>query len=357
MAVTLDDLGGWRAVLLALTSGRDLTAHEARAAMTEILAGTATDAQIAAYIVALRMKGEGVEEVAGMVEAMLEASDPITLPASVRDPIDIVGTGGGPTRRAHALNVSTMACFVVAGAGTPVCKHGNRKATSTSGSFDLLEALGVSIDLDGPGVARCVAEAGAGFCFARAFHPAMRHAGPVRAELGIPTLFNFLGPLSNPARVERQVIGVNDPAMAPTVVGVLQRRGAPRAMVVHGHDGMDELTVTGRSTVWEVREGDVSQYDLDPAALGIEVIDIDRLRGGDSSVNAGIAHAVLGGEPGPARDIVTLNAAAGLVVGGAADDLASGLDAARASIDEGRAAAALERLIEVSAAATPERAG
>jgi anthranilate phosphoribosyltransferase len=351
MAVTLDDLGGWRAVLLALTSGRDLTADEGRAAMTEILAGRATDAQIAAYIVALRMKGEAVDEVAGMVDAMLEASDPVVLPAELTDVVDIVGVGGGPTRRSHALNVSTMACFVVAGAGAHVCKHGNRKATSTSGSFDLLEALGVAIDLDGPGVARCVVEAGAGFCFARAFHPAMRHAGPVRAELGIPTLFNFIGPLSNPARVQRQVIGINDPAMAPTVVGVLQQRGAPRAMIVHGHDGMDELTITGRSTIWEVRDGDVSQYELDPRDLGLDVVDIDQLEGGDAAANAAIAHRIFGGEPGPLRDIVSLNAAAGLVVAGTVDDLAGGLERARSAIDGGGARSALERLVAVSNAA------
>jgi len=351
MAVTLDDLGGWRAILLALTSGRDLSADEGRAAMTEILAGSATDAQIAAYIVALRMKGEAVDEVAGMVEAMLEASDPISIPPEAAPLVDIVGTGGGPTRRHKALNVSTMACFVVAGAGVHICKHGNRKATSTSGSFDLLEALGVTIDLDGRGVARCVAEAGLGFCFARAFHPAMRHAGPVRAELGIPTVFNFIGPLSNPARIDRQVIGVNDPAMAPTVIGVLQQRGAPRAMVVHGHDGMDELTITGRSTVWEIRDGNVSQYDLDPRDLGIEVIDLDQVGGGDAEVNAAIAARVFGGEAGPHRDIVSLNAAAGLMVAGVVDDLTAGLAMARESIDSGGAAAALSRLIDVSAAA------
>ena len=348
MAVTLDELGGWRPVLLALTSGHDLSADQAHAAMTEILAGTATDAQIAAYIVALRMKGEAVEEVSGMVDAMLEASDPIELGAQAADAVDIVGTGGGASRRTAALNVSTMACFVTAAAGSPVCKHGNRKASSTSGAFDLLEALGIGIDLDGAGVARCVAEAGVGFCFARAFHPAMRHAGPVRAELGIPTLFNFLGPLSNPARVSRQVIGVNDPAMAPTVVGVLQRRGSARAMVVHGHDGIDELTIAGRSTIWEVRDGDVSQYDLDPASLGLTVVDPDQLRGGDAQANATIARAVFAGEPGSARDIVSLNAAAGLVVGGRADDLAAGLELATAAIDDGRVAAVVERLRVVS---------
>jgi anthranilate phosphoribosyltransferase len=348
MAVTLDELGGWRPVLLALTAGQDLSADQAHAAMTEILAGAATDAQIAAYIVALRMKGEAVDEVSGMVDAMLEASDPIQLGEAAADAVDIVGTGGGASRRARALNVSTMACFVAAGAGAPVCKHGNRKASSTSGSFDLLEALGVAIDLDGPGVAACVEQAGLGFCFARAFHPAMRHAGPVRAELGIPTLFNFIGPLSNPARVSRQVIGVNDPAMAATVVGVLQRRGSARAMVVHGHDGMDELTITGRSTVWELREGDVQQYELDPASFGLSVVDLDQLGGGDAEANAAIAALVFAGEAGPERDIVVLNAAAGLVVGGRVEDLTAGIEMAAASIDAGHTAAALDRLREVS---------
>jgi len=348
MAVTLDELGGWRPVLLTLTAGHDLSSDQAHAAMTEILAGAATDAQIAAYIVALRMKGEAVEEVTGMVDAMLEASDPIDLGSLAADAIDIVGTGGGASRRAHALNVSTMACFVAAGAGAAVCKHGNRKASSTSGSFDLLEALGIGIDLDGAAVARCVIEAGAGFCFARAFHPAMRHAGPVRAELGIPTLFNFIGPLSNPARVTRQVVGVNDPAMAPTVVGVLQRRGSARAMVVHGHDGMDELTITGRSTVWEVRDGDVEEYELDPATLGVTVVDADQLAGGDAEANATIAGDVFAGRGGPARDIVALNAAAGLVVADRADDFAAGLAQAYAAIDDGRAGAVVERLRQVS---------
>lgn len=341
---TLDQLGGWRAVLGRLTAGDDLSADQAHAAMGSILDGDATPAQIAAFIVALRMKGEAVDEVTGMVEAMLEAAAPIELPASV-DAVDIVGTGGSPSRRVHALNVSTMACFVVAGAGVPVCKHGNRKASSTSGSSDLLDALGITVELDGPTVARCVTEAGVGFCFARAFHPAMRFAGPVRAELGVPTVFNFLGPLSNPARVRRQVIGVSDARVAPTVVGVLERRGMTRALVVHGHDGMDELTLTGPSTVWELRDGAVREYEVDPAALGLGVVPAEAVAGGDEQANAAIARRVLGGEPGPYRDIVTLNAAAGLVAGGAVDDLAAGIEAARASIDGGKAQAALDTLI------------
>jgi anthranilate phosphoribosyltransferase len=225
-----------------------------------------------------------------------------------------------------------------------VCKHGNRKASSTSGSFDLLDALGVPVDLDGDGVARCVAEAGAGFCFARSFHPAMRHAGPVRAELGVPTVFNFLGPLSNPARVRRMVIGVSDPRLAPTVVGVLRQRGLVRAMVVHGHDGMDELTLTGPSTVQELRDGTVREYEVDPAALGLTVVPAADVAGGDGAANAAIARRVLAGEPGPYRDIVLLNAAAGLVVDGAAGDLGEGLEQARSSIDGGKAQAVLAAL-------------
>jgi anthranilate phosphoribosyltransferase len=342
-----DEIGGWRRVLATLADGRDLTTAEAHAAMSEILEGRATDAQIAGFIIALRMKGESIDEVVGMVDAMLGAAAPIEVPAGI-DPVDIVGTGGAPNRRVHALNVSTMACFVAAGTGTPVLKHGNRRASSTSGSFDMIDALGVSSELDGPRVIECLTDAGLGFCFARLFHPAMRFAGPVRTELGVPTVFNFLGPLSHPARVQRQVIGVSDPAMAPTVVGVLQARGAPRAMVVHGHDGMDELTTTGPSTVHELRDGAVTTYELDPSALGIEVVAPDDVRGGDADANAALFHRILAGESGPYRDIVTLNAAAALVVAGTVADLAEGLDAARESIDSGAAQARVDALVKVS---------
>jgi len=344
---TLDELGGWRQILSTLTSGQDLTREQGRAAMETILAGDATPAQIAGYIVALRMKGEAVDEVTGMVEAMLDAAAPITLPAAV-DAIDIVGTGGAPSRRVHALNVSTISCFVAAGAGAKVCKHGNRKASSTSGSTDLLDALGIGVELDGAGVARCIDEVGVGFCFARTFHPAMRHAGPVRAELGVPTVFNFLGPLSNPARVRRQVVGVADLRVAPTVVGVLRQRDFARAMVVHGHDQMDEITLTGPSTIYELRDGDVREYELDPATFGLTVATPEELRGGDAEANAGIARSVLGGDEGPYRNIVLLNAAAGLVVAGVVDELGDGIEAARVSIDSGKARATLDALVAVS---------
>lgn len=345
---TLDDLGGWKAVLGTLTAGQDLTRVQATVAMEQILAGEATPAQIAGFIIALRMKGEAVEEVSGMVDAMLGAAAAIELPPG-SDPVDIVGMGGAPTRRVHALNVSTMACFVAAGAGAQVLKHGNRKASSTSGSFDVLEALGVHAELPGPEVVQCLTEVGIAFCYARGFHPAMRHAGPVRAELGVPTVFNFLGPLSHPARVRRQVIGVSDARMAPVVVGVLQARGAERALVVHGHDGMDELTLTTTSSVYELVGGEVREYELDPADLDLAVVPADRVAGGDPATNAELARRVFAGEPGPYRDIICLNAAAGLWAAGVVDTLDAGVAAARRSIDDGAAATKLEALASLSA--------
>jgi len=348
---TFEDSGGWRATLATLTAGQELTAEAAGAAMHEILEGRATDAQIAGFIIALRMKGETVGEMVGMVDAMLAEASPITLPPGT-DAIDIVGTGGAPSRRAHALNVSTMACFVVAGAGVAVCKHGNRKASSTSGSSDLLGALGLTVELDGAGVARCIAEAGVGFCFARGFHPAMRHAGPVRAELGVPTVFNFLGPIANPAHVTRQVIGVSDPAMAPVLIGVLQQRRLTRAMVVSAHDRTDELVTTGATRVWELRDGDVEEYEIHPTDVGLPVVAATAIEGGDEQVNAAIARRVFAGEVGPYRDIIVLNAAAGLVVGGAVDTIADGIERASAAIDDGGAAAALAAAVQASQASS-----
>ncbi len=337
--------GGWPGILGQLLDRHDLSADQTGAALGEILAGEATPAQIAAFIVALAVKGETVEELSGMVDAMLAAARPLDLPPDV---IDIVGTGGSQRRRVSALNVSTMASFVAAGAGARVCKHGNRRASSTSGSFDLLEALGVAIELDGPAVASCVERAGVGFAFARAFHPAMRHAGPVRAELGVPTVFNLLGPLSHPGRVTRQVVGVADPDVAEKLVGVLAARGAPRAMVVHGDDGLDELTTTTTSTVWELRGGEVTRTTVDPAVLGLTRVDPGDLPGGDPATNARLAHELLAGATGPVRDLVVLNAGAGLVVAGLVDSLAQGVVSAAAAIDDGRARLALESLVSTS---------
>ncbi|QXC62326.1 anthranilate phosphoribosyltransferase [Aquihabitans sp. G128] len=345
--VTLDELGGWPGVLGTLTSRRDLDAEQAAAAMAEILDGNATSAQIAGFIVALRMKGETVVELTGLVSAMVDRSAPVVL-ARPEGVIDLVGTGGD---RSHSINVSTLAALTVVGAGGRVCKHGNRAASSACGTADLLEALGVAFDLGPEGVARCVDAVDFGFCFAPRFHGAMRHAGPTRKELGVPTVFNFLGPLANPARVRRQVTGVADPAMAERMVQVLAANGAERALVVYGHDGLDELTITTTSTVHELRDGEVRSYEVDPKALGLAGGTLDDLRGGDADTNARLAHQVLGGQPGPQADIVALNAAAGLVAAGIVEDIASGVDAARASLVEGKAAAALETVIAESQAA------
>jgi anthranilate phosphoribosyltransferase len=340
----LDELGGWPAILGALAARRDLTADEARAVMAEILDGAATPAHIAGFIVALRMKGETVEELTGLIEAVLAASERVPLPPG-QPAVDIVGTGGD---RAHTINVSTLAALVVAGAGGRVCKHGNRAASSSTGAADLLEALGVRIDCGPDEVVRCVAEAGIGFCFAPRFHPAWRHAGPVRRELGIPTAFNILGPLANPARVSRIMIGVADVSMADRMAGVLAARGCERALIVHGDDGLDELTVSTTSRVVELCAGEVRHYEVDPAELGITPVPKAALTGGDPATNAELARRVLAGDSGPHRDIVCLNAGAGLVAAGLAGDLAAGVEAARASIDDGQAARALDLLVAVS---------
>ena len=349
LLATLEDLGGWPLVLGRLMRGHDLTSTQASAALAEILEGNATSAQIAAFATALRMKGETVEEMSGLVRTMLDFTE--SVPVANDDLVDTCGTGGGAMRRASTFNVSTIAAFVIAGAGARVCKHGNRRASSTSGSFDLLEALGIAFDLGPAGVARCIDEVGIGFCFAPRYHAGMRHAGPTRREIGVPTVFNFLGPLANPARPRRQVVGVSDPAMAEKMVGVLQANGASRAMVVYGHDGLDELTTTTTSTVLDLNEGDLRTYVVDPVALGLRAASVDELRGGDAARNAELAGRVLGGDAGPHRDLVLLNAAAGVLVAGLAADLEEGLAKAAESIDSGRALAVKERLIEVSAQA------
>lgn len=343
----LEEFGGWPTLLGRLVDGRDLGAAEASAALAAVLAGEATPAQTAGFIVALRQKGETVEELDGLVAAMLDAASPLSLPAGA---VDIVGTGGSPRRRTRALNVSTMASIVAAAAGATVCKHGNLRASSTSGSFDLLAALGVNYDLPPERVSEIVAEVGVGFCFARAFHPAMRHAGPVRAELGIPTVFNVLGPLSHPGQVTRQVLGVGDPRLLDLVAGVLASRSADHALVVHGADHLDEISLSGPTHVREVRNGEVvGSYDIAPSDVGLDVVDEDDMPGGTPDENARIARSVFAGTAGPARDIVTMNAGAGLYVAGVADSLAAGVTAAAEALEAGRAASTLERLIGASA--------
>ncbi len=346
----LDDLGGWPVLLAKLMAGGDLTATEIHSAVSVMLDGAATSAQISAFIVALRIKGETAEELGGCLDALIDAGTV----AIINDPataLDIVGTGGD---RSHSINVSTMAAIVAAGAGARVCKHGNRGASSKCGAADLLEELGVVIELGPVGVARCVDEIGIGFCLAPKFHPAVRHVGPVRRELGVPTVFNILGPMANPGRAGRRLVGVADGAMAERMVGVMGARGVNRALVVHGDDGLDELSTTGTSRVFELSNGVVTSYVVEPLDFGIARAAMADLVGGERDHNAAVAHAVLAGEIGPARDIVLLNAGAGLYAAGLVASIADGITAATTSIDSGAAGAKLDALVELSQALTSE---
>ncbi len=352
-AVTFEALGGWTGVLGRLMARADLTIDEARCTLGEVLRGDATPAQIGSFVTALRMKGETIEEMSGFVRAMLDHAELLGVPG---DLVDTCGTGGD---RSSSINVSTIAAFVVAGAGARVCKHGGRAATSIAGSADVLEALGVVIDLGPEAVARCIDEAGMGFCFAPRYHPAMRFAGPVRRELGVPTVFNFLGPLANPGRARFQVVGVSDPAMADKMIGVLAANGCRRAMVVHGADNLDELSTTGPTDVIELLDvtdgadpaplaSRVRRWTVDATELGMARVSLEDLRGSDAATNAVFVGEVLSGGKGPHRDIVVLNAAAGLVVAGLAGDLSEGIERASAAIDDGRALGVLQNLVRVS---------
>lgn len=332
----------WPSVLARLIAREDLTEEESGAVMREVMSGAATPAQVAGFLVAMRAKGESVGEIVGLARTMREFSKKVEVPGPL---IDTCGTGGD---RAGTVNISTMAAFVVAGAGGRVAKHGNRAASSRCGSADLLEALGVAIDLEPPGVAACIEESGMGFCFAMVFHPAMRHAGVPRRELGIPTVFNFLGPLTNPAGATRQTVGVSDPMMAPKIAEALGRLGTERATVFRGDDGLDELTTTTASTLWQVQGGAVAQERFDPATVGISPASTADLAGADPAANAERCMHVLAGGHGAVRDAVCLNAAAALVVGGLAPDLVGGLQRARESVDSGLALRVLERLRDVS---------
>jgi anthranilate phosphoribosyltransferase len=338
----------WPDVIGRLLRREDLPDDLVEQAMSTILAGDATDAQIAAFAVGLRAKGETAAELAALVRTMLQFAEHVDLSDLDGPLVDTCGTGGDG---AGTVNVSTMAAVVVAAAGVRVAKHGGRAASSKCGSVDVLESLGVVIDLGPEGVARCVREVGIGFCFAQRFHPAMRFAAPVRRELGTPTTFNFLGPLANPAGADRRIVGVSDPVMAERVIRTLATLGVERALVFFGHDGLDELTVTTTSTVYELERGDVRIYDVDPVDLGIPHAELGSLAGGDAAGNAQAVHQVLAGAAGPIRDIVALNSAAGLLVADAVPDLAAGVEQARAVIDDGRAAATLEAFVRVSVAA------
>jgi anthranilate phosphoribosyltransferase len=336
----------WAALLTSLLGGDPLSSGDTAWAMREVMSGEASPAQVAGFVVALRAKGETPEEVAGLVEVMLEQAPRVETALRV---VDTCGTGGD---RAHTVNLSTMAALVVAGAGVPVAKHGNRAASSACGSADLLEELGVVIDLPPPAVGECLERAGAAFCFAPVFHAGMRHAAPARRELGVPTVFNVLGPLTNPARPAAQAVGVSDLRLAPVMAGVLAARGVD-ALVFRGDDGLDELTTTGTSTVWVVGGGQVSVESLEPLELGLPRAAVEDLRGADAAYNAEVARSVLAGERGSVRDAVLLGAAAALAAhaGGTAglvERLAAGLRRAEAALDQGAAAAALDRWVAVS---------
>ncbi|HXW81575.1 MAG TPA: anthranilate phosphoribosyltransferase [Acidimicrobiales bacterium] len=344
----LAEIGGWPAVLGRLSANQDLSSEQSAAALREILDGAATPSQMAAFIFGLRCKGETSEELTGMLEAMLEVADKVPVPAGLAARlVDTCGTGGD---QAGTINVSTIAALVVAGAGVPVCKHGGRAASSRTGSADVLEALGVEVALPPASVARCIEEVGIGFCFAPRYHPAMRHVIPTRRELGVPTAFNLLGPLANPGRVRYQLVGVGDGRVAERLACVLGAAGAERAWVVHGHDGLDEISTTAPSTVveWSAVEGGARSFVVDPAALGLARAGAAELKGGDPAVNARAVKDVLDGASGPHRDIALLNAAAALVVVGEASDLEQGLSLAGESVDSGRARSCLEGLVEVS---------
>ncbi|WP_269854321.1 anthranilate phosphoribosyltransferase [Streptomyces sp. RPT161] len=336
----------WPDVLSDLLAGRDLSSDDTAWAMDRIMSGEASDAQIAGFAVALRAKGETVDEVSGIVRTMYEHARLIEVPGPS---VDIVGTGGD---RAKTVNISTMSAIVVAGTGAKVVKHGNRSASSASGASDVLERLGVNLELSPQRVAEVAQEAGITFCFAVKFHPALRHVARARRELGIPTAFNFLGPLTNPARVRAQATGVADARMAPILAGVLADRGSS-ALVFRGDDGLDELTTTATSQVWVVRDGKVDQVPFDPRDVGLDLVPVEALRGADPAYNAEVARRVLAGERGPVRDAVLLNSAAALVAlspgeGPLTDSIAAAMRRAAQSIDSGAAQAALDRWVAAS---------
>lgn len=330
----------WSTALDRLTTGRDLSRDEAREAMTEVMEGRADPAQIAAFIVALRMKGESVDEMTGLVEAMRSAAVPV--PLESEGLVDIVGTGGD---RAHTFNISTAAALISAGAGATVAKHGNRSASSKCGSADVLEGLGMVIDLAPQAMATLVSEERFGFFFAPIYHPAMRHAGPVRQALGIPTVFNVLGPLANPAGARRYSVGVASQDLAEKMIEVLARLGAESAFVVHGEDGLDEVTTTGPTFILRLRNGEITHAEFTPEDFGVRRSRVSDLTGGDIDENVAILRDILEGKGGPKRDAALINASVGLVAAGLADGFVEGVSIASEAIDSGAALGILERVV------------
>ena len=336
----------WPTTLNQLISGADLSRDQAYAVMSEIMAGKASEAQIAAVLVALRAKGETADEMTGLVDAMVEASVQVDVGEPV---VDSVGTGGD---QSGTFNISTTAAFIAAGVGVKIAKHGNRAASSKTGSADVLEALGFNLEMEPEDTAAMVREVGFGFFFAPRYHPAMRHAGPVRSSLGIRTVFNFLGPLTNPAGASRLSVGTSDSRMAGLMVEVLRNRGAERAFVFYGEDGLDELTTTGPSFIYRLRDGEVTVAEFTPEDFGVRRATLGDLKGGSVEENADILRAILEGRPGPKRDIAVVNAAPAIVAAGLADGFVEAVDLAGEAIDSGDAQAVLERAI----AFTNERA-
>lgn len=338
-------MSGLKPFIAKIATRQPLTRQEASDAFEILMSGEASMAQVGGFLMGLRVRGETVDEIAGAVSIMRQKMVPVEAPA---DAIDIVGTGGDGT---NTYNISTLAALIVAGAGVPVAKHGNRALSSKSGTADALSQLGVKLDIEPDLIARCIREAGIGFMFAQLHHPAMRHVGPARVELGARTIFNIVGPLSSPARVKKQLFGVYSPEWLIPGAEALRDLGLTSAWVVHG-SGLDEITTTGSSQVAELKDGEIRSFELTPADFGVETVSLDAIRGGDGVVNAAALRDVLGGAKTAYRDVALCNAAASLIVAGKAKDVTDGMHLASQSLDTGSAARALETLIAISNSAT-----
>ena len=331
-------------ILSKLVAGNDLTKEEAMKAQEMILSGEATQSQIACFLTALRMKGETLDEITGLAMVLRDKAN--TISPKVDNYVDFVGTGGDCT---YSFNISTTSAFVVAAAGVPVAKHGNRSISSKSGAGDVLEALGVNISADPDVVEKCVEEVGIGFMFAPHFNPAMKYVGPVRKEMGIRTVFNILGPLSNPSRAKAMVVGVYSPSLTEVIAGTMANLDVKRGFVVSGEDNMDEFTLTGSSTVSEIKDGKVETYEITPEQFGLKRCKIEDLQGGDGTVNAQITKDILSGkERGAKREIVLLNAGAALYIGGKAESIEEGIRIAGETIDSGKAMETLESMVKAT---------
>lgn len=333
-----------KTAIAAVVDGKDLTREEAERVAELILSGQASEIEIAGLLTALRMKGETVDEILGFASVLRSKAN--TIAPKCENYVDLVGTGGDCT---YSFNISTTSAFVAAGAGLPVAKHGNRSISSKSGAADVLEALGVNIGADPDVVQKCVEEAGVGFMMAPHFNPCMKYVGSVRKALGIRTVFNILGPLSNPSRAKKMVVGVYDPAMAETIAKVMAQLGVERGFVVSGDNHIDEFNLAGATTVAEIKDGNVTVFELQPEEVGLTRCTLDDLRGGEGAENAKITRAILdGSERGAKRDVVLLNAGATLYIGGLADSIKDGIEKAKESIDSGKAAQVLEKMAAMS---------